>query len=148
LKELNKETHTVILVVTGNQEKQWIAHIGSDLELLANIYFTGYLSDADLKTAYLACDVIVAPSMSEGFGRSCLEAITTGTPLACSDIPVFREVAGTHGIYFDPKKSEQIASGIQRAIDQGRYQAVDVDTDKRQQQVRALEKILIDLSTR
>jgi glycosyltransferase involved in cell wall biosynthesis len=147
LKELNKDSPKVILVVSGNQEKQWVAHIGSDSNLLANIYFTGYLSDADLKTAYLACDVVVAPSISEGFGRSCLEGITTGTPLACSDIPVFREVAGAHGIYFDPKKSGQIVSGIQRAIDRGRYQPVDVDTDKRQRQVRALEEILIDLST-
>ena len=147
LKELNRDSLKVILVVSGNQEKQWVAQLGSDSSLLGSLYFTGYLSNRDLKIAYLACDAVVAPSLSEGFGRSCLEAITTGTPLACSDIPVFREVAGAHGIYFDPKKSEQIASGIQRAIDQGRYQAVNVDTDKRQLQVGALEKILIDLST-
>jgi alpha-1,3-rhamnosyl/mannosyltransferase len=146
LKELNNGSHKMILVVTGNQEKQWAELIGSDSSLLASIYFTGYLSNSDLKTAYMACDAVVAPSMSEGFGRSCLEAITTGTPLACSDIPVFREVAGAHGIYFDPKKTEEISSGIQRAINQGRYQAVDVDADKRQRQIKVLENILIDLS--
>jgi glycosyltransferase involved in cell wall biosynthesis len=146
LKELNNGSHKMILVVTGNQEKQWAELIGSDSSLLASIYFTGYLSNSDLKTAYMACDAVVAPSLSEGFGRSCLEAITTGTPLACSDIPVFREVAGAHGIYFDPKKTEEISSGIQRAINQGRYQAVDVDADKRQRQIKVLENILIDLS--
>jgi glycosyltransferase involved in cell wall biosynthesis len=144
---INCQSQKIVLVVTGNQEKQWAKLMGSDSNLLASIHFTGYLSAADLKTAYLSCDAVVAPSISEGFGRSCLEAITSGTPLACSDIPVFREVAGEHGIYFDPKKSEGIASGIQSAIDQGRCQPVDLDTDKRQRQVRALEKILIDLST-
>ncbi len=39
-----------------------------------------------------AADLLVYPSLDEGFGRPLIEAVNSGTPLLASDIPIFREV--------------------------------------------------------
>ena len=40
-------------------------------------------------------------SKGEGFGLPLVEASYHNTPILCSDIPVFREVAKTHANYLD-----------------------------------------------
>ncbi len=56
------------------------------------IHFTGHISDADLKTIYAKAALLVQPSLYEGFGLPPLEALTAGTPVLLSDIPVFKEI--------------------------------------------------------
>lgn len=41
---------------------------------------------------YNAADMLLLPSLDEGFGVPLIEAINSGTPIVASDIPVFREV--------------------------------------------------------
>jgi glycosyltransferase involved in cell wall biosynthesis len=86
--------------------------------------FAGWLNDAELRLAYAAADAVVYPSLCEGFGRVCLEAMDTGTPLACSDLLVMREVAGDYAYYFDPYKVESIAEAVLAALSEGRCNPV------------------------
>ena len=51
----------------------------------------------------------IYPSIFEGFGIAPLEALSCGTPVAVSDIPVMREVLGDAAIYFDPEDERRIA---------------------------------------
>lgn len=43
--------------------------------------------------------VYTHPSRGEGFGMPVAEALATGTPVICADIPVLREVAGDAALY-------------------------------------------------
>lgn len=45
---------------------------------------------------------LLFPSFAEGFGLPLLEALAVQTPVICSDLPVFKEVAGAAAIYLDP----------------------------------------------
>lgn len=54
----------------------------------------GYAPDETLRALYDRAAVLVSPSVYEGFGLPLVEAMAAGTPVVCSDIPVFREVAG------------------------------------------------------
>ncbi len=60
---------------------------------------------------------LVFPSLAEGFGLPLLEAMASGCPVLCSDIPVFREVSGGHARFFDPGNSEAIADAVQGLSD-------------------------------
>lgn len=40
-----------------------------------------------------------------------------GSPIACSDRPVFREIGGEAAEFFDPRLPESIAAGVARAIE-------------------------------
>jgi glycosyltransferase involved in cell wall biosynthesis len=43
-----------------------------------------------------------------------LEAMAAGVPVACSDIPPLREVAGDCAIYFDPLNEDSIEAALRR----------------------------------
>ena len=118
---LVRENSRLSLLVTGGKDNRWDAAL-SGLPSAARrcINFLGRLDDTDLRLAYAAADAVVYPSLCEGFGRVCLEAMACGRPLACSDLPVMREVAGDYPAYFDPYSFHGITAAMARALEQGR----------------------------
>ena len=56
--------------------------------------------DAELQWAYQNCSALLFPTKNEGFGLPLVEAAHFGLPIICSDIPVFKEVAGEYADYF------------------------------------------------
>jgi glycosyltransferase involved in cell wall biosynthesis len=121
-------THTVsdlTLLVTGSEDQRWreaLAHI--PMSIRNRVTFSGKLSDAALRLAYAAADAVVYPSLCEGFGRVCLEAMEAGAPLACSDLPVMHEVARNYACYFDPIDVDSIVAGMRQALEKGRCSPV------------------------
>lgn len=66
---------------------------------------------------YNACDILVFPSLEEGFGFPMIEAFATGLPVVASDIPVFHEVGGDVPVFIDNMSPESIANGIKIAYE-------------------------------
>lgn len=71
-----------------------------------------YVPEEDLLLLYNACDLFVYPSLYEGFGLPVIEAMSCGTPVACSNVTSIPEVAGDAAIYFDPANTGEIADAI------------------------------------
>ena len=80
-----------------------------------SVISTGFVDESTKNTLYENCAVFVLPSHYEGFGMPIVEAAYFNAPLALSDIPVFREVAGSSAQYFDPNDSLDIAEKILKA---------------------------------
>jgi glycosyltransferase involved in cell wall biosynthesis len=74
------------------------------------------VSDGMLRTLYTHSQGFLFPSKAEGFGLPSLEAMSAGTPVMVSDLPVMREVVGDSGYYFDPNDTEMVASMILSAM--------------------------------
>lgn len=85
-----------------------------------NIVFAGYIPDYDLPTLYANALIYVFPSLYEGFGTPIIEAQYSKCPLLCSDIPVFREVAG-NGAEFCETDFNSIAEKIEYLINNKDY---------------------------
>lgn len=119
-------SHTdLTLLTTGNPDARWLAALESVPDATKDrVRFAGKLSDSDLRLAYAAADSVVYPSLCEGFGRVCLEAMEAGTPLACSDLPVMREVASDYACWFDPYDVKAIADAIEKTLAQSRRACV------------------------
>ena len=116
LEVLEAEGVDVQLYSTGCADEGWVrASAGVKKSVMRRVNFLGYLSHNDLRNHYLATDVVVYPSLCEGFGRVCLEAMELGVALACSDIPVFREVAGDYPEFFNPLSISELVSAINLA---------------------------------
>ena len=62
--------------------------------------FTGRVSDSELRDLYRRCRLLVQPSLYEGFGMPPLEALSQGTNVVLSDIPVFKEIYGNLPVTF------------------------------------------------
>lgn len=84
----------------------------ADLGLGAYVQLLGAAAPDELEALYAAADLVAQPSLYEGFGLPVLEAMARGVPVACSDIPPLREVAGDAARYFDPRRPDTIAATI------------------------------------
>jgi glycosyltransferase involved in cell wall biosynthesis len=89
-------------------EKSFLRQIGIARRTLL------YSNVADSRLAYLYhnAHAFVFPSQAEGFGIPILEAWACQTPVVCSDIPVFREIAADAACYFNPACEKSIAEAI------------------------------------
>ncbi|HWH98053.1 MAG TPA: glycosyltransferase, partial [Pseudolysinimonas sp.] len=80
------------------------------------VRFVGAVSDSELRWLYTAARLFVFPSLDEGFGIPLVEAMSVGTPVVVSDIPIFREIGGAAGVYADPRDPRAFAAAV-RTLD-------------------------------
>jgi glycosyltransferase involved in cell wall biosynthesis len=88
-----------------------------------DVRFLGWVSATQLEGLYAAAAAFVFPTLAEGFGLPVLEAMARSVPVACSDIPVLREVAGENALFFDPFAEASIADAITRLLNDGELAA-------------------------
>jgi glycosyltransferase involved in cell wall biosynthesis len=79
-----------------------------------NFVTLGHVSDRVLVSLYRVADLVVQPSLLEGFGLTALEAIMCGTPVIGSSTGALPEVIGDPALLFDPRNPGQIAALISR----------------------------------
>ena len=65
---------------------------------------------------YACADVLVFPSLYEGFGLPVLEAMASGVPVACGNVSSLPEVAGDAASYFCPNSIEDISDAVGKLI--------------------------------
>ncbi|MDR2184817.1 MAG: glycosyltransferase family 4 protein [Treponema sp.] len=74
-----------------------------------DIFFTGQFPSKSLPELTAGADIVVFPSMYEGFGMGVLEAMAAGVPVACARAASLPETADHAALYFDPRDSEDMA---------------------------------------
>ena len=82
--------------------KQVTDPIEKDPTLRSLVIEAAGLSDAGLQTLLAGANALLAPSFAEGYGLPIVEALTIGTPVVASDIPVFREVSQQRAVFRGP----------------------------------------------
>jgi glycosyltransferase involved in cell wall biosynthesis len=94
--------NTCLLVVGGEgPETVHLKNLVRQHSLEEHVYFKTSVTDPELWWLYANCGLFLAPSTIEGFGMPLIEALRCGCRVVCSDIPVFREIAGAACQYFD-----------------------------------------------
>lgn len=71
------------------------------------------LSDLEMANRYELCDILLFPSVYEGFGLPIIEAFKTGRVVITSDLSPMREVADSGAYLIDPFSVDSIRSGIE-----------------------------------
>ncbi|TQO18652.1 glycosyltransferase involved in cell wall biosynthesis [Rhodoglobus vestalii] len=66
---------------------------------------------------------LVSASRDEGFGLPQVEAMVLGTPVLLSDIPIFREISGPAGGFFDPDDPAALAREVKTLADPAVWQS-------------------------
>lgn len=100
-----------LLVLAGPWDPRYPLRLGE------GVRHVGMVPEEALPALYTGARLFVFPSLWEGFGLPVLEAMACGVPVACSDIPALREVAGEAARFFDPRDMESMAQVIEEAWD-------------------------------
>ncbi|NOY52338.1 MAG: glycosyltransferase family 4 protein [Deltaproteobacteria bacterium] len=80
------------------------------------VHFTGAVDGHDLPLIYRSAEVFVNPSLYEGFGLTCVEAMACGTPVVASGVSSIPEVVGDAGLLFDPSDEESLFRALLTVI--------------------------------
>ncbi len=83
---------------------------------LSNVTYTGFIPDVDLPYLYSEAELVLYPSLYEGFGLPILDAFVCSTPVVTSNVSSLPEVAGNAAILVDPTSVESIIEGIKKAL--------------------------------
>ncbi|RMH05281.1 MAG: glycosyltransferase [Planctomycetota bacterium] len=75
--------------------------------------------DRGLSALLAGAAAVVRPSAFEGFDLPLAEALAAGAPVAASDIPVHRELAGEEAEWFQPGDDEGLATALDRILTTG-----------------------------
>ena len=76
------------------------------------LFWLQQISDEYLEQIYATSVCLIAASEGEGFGLPLIEAARHGLPILARDLPVFREVAGSHASYFHGLDAADLATAI------------------------------------
>lgn len=66
------------------------------------VRFLGFVDDRTIERLIRNATVFCHPSVAEGFGMPCLEAMALGAPVLAADIPTIREIGGDGGVDLVP----------------------------------------------
>jgi glycosyltransferase involved in cell wall biosynthesis len=75
----------------------------------------GYIADADLPALYAGAAAFAMPSLYEGFGLPCVEAMAAGTPVVAADRAALPEACGGAALLADPRDADAFAAALLRA---------------------------------
>lgn len=78
----------------------------------SHVVFHDGITDKQYTQALKKARCLVTASKVEGFGLPILEAQAAGVPVACSDTPIFHEVAGEGAVFFDPDSPSSCAEAL------------------------------------
>jgi glycosyltransferase involved in cell wall biosynthesis len=82
------------------------------LGLNHKVIYVGYVPDEDVPLFYNAASLVVFPSLYEGFGFPCLEAMACGCPVIASNTSSIPEIVGDAGILVNPTDVIEMSNAI------------------------------------
>lgn len=114
LKNQHKIPHKLI-IVGGRHLAEYSRMIEAkikDKNLGEDVIIAPYIENEDLPAVYNLADLLVYPSLLEGFGLPIVEAMRCGVPVVASDIPVLAEISAGAALLANPRDTKQLAGKI------------------------------------
>lgn len=116
-KKVLEKRKDVIFVVSGSGDmERKVIREACQLGIADKVLFTGFLKDDMLKKVYKLANLYVMPSVSEPFGITTLEAVSSGTPVLISKQSGVSEVLN-HCLKVDFWDTDAMAAKIISVLD-------------------------------
>ncbi|WP_309492932.1 glycosyltransferase family 4 protein [Candidatus Hecatella orcuttiae] len=108
-------------VLKASEKKQYEERLKSlihEMNLKDHVIFTGHISRSDLMQAYKACDVVVLPSIMEGFGLAITEGMAFGKPVIGSAVGGIKSQIwpGVNGYLVEAGNVTQLAEALVKVL--------------------------------
>jgi len=121
-------TPTARLVIVGIEgpETARIHRFIRDAGLARQIILLHGIDDAELHWCYGHCELLLAPSIIEGFGLPIVEAMLHHCRVVCSDIPAFHEIGGSY-CHYSALTEEAFVDATRKALKSVKSRVAEVD---------------------
>jgi glycosyltransferase involved in cell wall biosynthesis len=116
--QLRTQRNDLDLVFVGGscKEDRSLSEQAERLGITGSIKDLRHISDEDLVCAYNGADVLVLPSLYEGFGYPVLEAMACSTPTVVSSGGSLPEIVGVASLIVDPSRPEDLAEALSHVL--------------------------------
>ena len=109
-----------ILAIGGRGNRRNLARVkkaakGYDLVITGETI--PLVSSEELSLLYSAAEVLLYPSLYEGFGLPILEAMGTGVPVITANVSSMPEIGGEAAVYVDPENLEDIEKKLKQLME-------------------------------
>lgn len=110
------------LVIAGRSgsDSRLVVRTIAELGLADSVYFTRYVDTRTLAALYNAAEMLVYPSLAEGFGLPPLEAMACGCPVVASNAGALPETTGNAAILVDPTDVAALSAAVLSLLDDPR----------------------------
>lgn len=105
-----------------------IQDVARQRKLLNRIVFLGFR--ADIARILQTIDILVIPSLWEGFGLIAVEAMACGKPIVASNVPGLAEVVDTNGLLAESNCVDDFVNQILRLEDNDTYRYYAIKSKK------------------
>lgn len=95
-----------------------------DAKAVARARRLGYVPEAALPALYSHAEVLAMPSLYEGFGLPCIEAMACGTPVVAADRAALPETCAGAALMADPDDGDAFAAALLEAAGPARERLV------------------------
>lgn len=114
----------LILAGPGGWDVKEVEAVIKVENMIERVRLVGDVSRADLAIFYRLAELLVYPSLYEGFGLPVLEAMACGLPVVTSNISSLPEVAGDAARYVDPYDINDLAAAISELLKDDKLRAL------------------------
>lgn len=104
------------VLVGEGEERAQLERLANDLDLQDRLHFAGFVND--VQAALHACDVVVIPSLREGFGLILAEAMAVGRPVVATHVGGMVEMAQHEQqvLFVPPANNQALAQAALRLV--------------------------------
>ncbi len=114
----------LVLSGFGQDDGSLVATMAETHGVRDQVHALGYLAVEELAYLYRHADMLVFPSLFEGFGIPLVEAMAAGCPVVAAGATSIPEVAGDAAEYFDPASPVALAAAIERVLGEERRESL------------------------
>ena len=113
-KYISKSDQIPLVIVGGSRTfNKELSKLIGDLEAKNKLIWLKNLNDnTDLQAIYTSAQMLVYPSLYEGFGLPIVEALLSKTPVITSNTSSLPEAAGKDSVFINPQNPEELAETI------------------------------------
>lgn len=109
--------HQLVLVCRiDDYARELLDRVQAEEGIPGEVLATGFVSDDTLCRLYQGAELVVFPSIYEGFGLPVLEAMQCGAPVICADSSSLKEVQVWPEARFDPHSTDAVAEALARTL--------------------------------
>jgi glycosyltransferase involved in cell wall biosynthesis len=110
----------VMLLIVGKGDRlQLMDKLRTDMR--GRVFFSGFIEEKDLPSAYGCSDICVIPSRMEGFSLTAMNAMVEGKPIVSSDAGALPEVIGDPDQLFESGNPRDLAMKLNKFLQDGKF---------------------------